>query len=89
MLFPKKDGVLKKGLVNDSADLKTGDQNTEAKLFGTAPYALKLREKAVKITQAMKDVKVYDKLRIERVNKYYKGKRDNKKKESETKEQQK
>jgi len=34
----------------------------------------------------MKDVKVYDKLRIERVNKYYKGKRDNKKKETENKD---
>jgi hypothetical protein len=46
---------------------------------------LKLREKAVKITKALKDEKVYAKLRIERVNKYYKGKRDLKKKETENK----
>jgi len=50
VLFPKKEGVAKKGLVNDSSDLKIADQNTEAKLLGTAPFALKLREKAVKIT---------------------------------------
>jgi hypothetical protein len=36
----------------------------------------------------LKDEKVYAKLRIERVNKYYKGKRDNKKKENENKEKQ-
>jgi hypothetical protein len=34
----------------------------------------------------MRDEKVYNKLRIERVNKYYKGRRDNKKKENENKE---
>jgi hypothetical protein len=45
-----------------------------------------LREKAVKITKAMRDEKVYQKLRIERVNKYYKGKRDKKLKDSEKKE---
>ena len=50
VLFPKKEGVPKKGLVSDSTELKVADQNTEAKLFGTAPYSLKLREKAVKIT---------------------------------------
>ena len=88
VLFPKKAGVAKKGLIADSTDLKTGDQNTQSKLMGTAPYALKLREKAVKITQAMKDVKVYNTLRIERVNKYYKGKRDNKRKEAENKTKQ-
>ena len=46
--------------------------------MGTSPYELKLREKAVKITKAMRDEKVYQKLRLERVNKYYKGKRDKK-----------
>jgi len=86
VLFPKKEGVPKKGLVADSTDLKAADQNTDSKLLGTAPYALKLREKAVKITKAMRDEKVYNKLRIERVNKYYKGRRDNKKKENENKE---
>ena len=86
VLFPKKEGVPKKGLIADSTDLKVADQNTDSKLFGTAPYTLKLREKAVKITKAMRDEKVYNKLRIERVNKYYKGRRDNKKKENENKE---
>ena len=43
-----------------------------------APYSLKLREKAIKITPEMKKEKVYAKLRLERVNKYYKGKRDKK-----------
>ena len=37
--------------------------------MGTAPFELKLREKAVKITKAMRDEKVYQKLRLERVNK--------------------
>ena len=46
--------------------------------MGTAPFELKLREKAVKITKSMRDEKVYQKLRLERVNKYYKGKRDKK-----------
>jgi hypothetical protein len=46
--------------------------------MGTAPFELKLREKAVKITKPMRDEKVYQKLRLERVNKYYKGKRDKK-----------
>ena len=78
VVFPKTAGVVKKGLVNDSTDLKVGNQNTDAKPLGTAPFEVKLREKAVKITKAMRDVKVYQKLRIERVNKYYKGKRDKK-----------
>ena len=56
------------------------------KLLGLAPYSLKLREKAVKITPEMKKEKVYAKLRLERVNKYYKGKRDKKAKEAATKE---
>ena len=46
--------------------------------MGTLPYELKLREKAVKITKDMKNVNVFKKLRIDRVNKYYKGKRDKK-----------
>jgi hypothetical protein len=50
VLFPKKEGVPKKGLVCDSTDLKTGSQNTDAKLMGTQPFSVKLREKAVKIT---------------------------------------
>ena len=83
MVFPKKEGQAKKGLVNDATDLKVGSQNTDAKLLGTQPFSKNLREKAVKITKAMKDEKVYQKLRIERVNKYYKGKRDKKAKEAE------
>ena len=54
--------------------------------MGTAPYALKLREKAVKITKAMREEKVYLKLRLEKVNKYYKGKREKKAKENANKE---
>ena len=88
MLFPKKEGVAKKGLIPDSTDLKVADQNTDAKLLGVTPLDTRKREKAVKITKAMKDVKVYEKLRIERVNKYYKGKRDNKRKEEENKKKQ-
>ena len=38
VIFPKKEGVPKKGLVPDSTDLKVADQNTDAKLLGTAPY---------------------------------------------------
>ena len=56
--------------------------------MGTTPFDTRKREKAVKITKAMKDVKVYNTLRIERVNKYYKGRRENKRKEEENKKKQ-
>ncbi len=88
VVFPRKEGQVKKGLVNDSTDLTCGSQNTDAKLMGSTPYNLRLREKAVKITQAMKDEKVYQKLRIERINKYYKGKRDKKAAEAANKDKQ-
>lgn len=83
VLFPKKADTPKKGLVNDSTDLKFDNQNTDFKLMGTAPFDSTKRVKAVKITKAMKDEKVYQKLRIERVNKYHKGKRDKKANEAE------
>ena len=83
MLFPKKEGQVKKGLVNDSTDLQVAAQDNSRKLMGTTPYALRKREKAVTITQAMRDEKVYQKLRLERVNKYYKGKRDKKARDAE------
>jgi hypothetical protein len=61
VLFPKKEGVTKKGLVNDSTGdaLKTSGQNTDLKLMGTAPFTQQKREKAVKITSEMKNEKVY------------------------------
>ena len=57
--------------------------------MGTTPYALRKREKAVVVTQAMRDEKVYQKLRLERVNKYYKGKRENRAKEADEKNKEK
>lgn len=54
--------------------------------MGTTPFASQKREKAVKITPEMKNEKVYQKLRLERVNKYYKGKRDKKAKDAGNKE---
>jgi hypothetical protein len=40
VLFPKKEGVAKKGLINDSKGdaLKTSRQNTDFKLLGIAPF---------------------------------------------------
>jgi hypothetical protein len=40
VLFPKKEGVAKKGLINDSTGdaLKTSGQNIDFKLMGTAPF---------------------------------------------------
>ena len=61
VLFPRKEGVAKKGLVNDSTGdaLKTTGQNIDFKLMGTAPFVSQKREKAVKITPEMRNEKVY------------------------------
>ena len=65
-MFPKRDGKPKKGEIHDStADrLKSADagkQNTEKHLIAKPKKVL--REKAVKLTKEIKEVKAYRKLR--------------------------
>lgn len=77
ILFPSKEGkkVVKKGLVHDStADkLKNDDQNKTPSLFGLPPVDNSVKTMA--ITKEMQEFKPYQKLRHERINKYYEGKR--------------
>lgn len=74
ILFPIRDGKLKKGEIADSSadKLKSAaaeQQNKDSHLM--AKPKPKLRVKTVKLTDDMKKVKAYRKLRQEWVNKYY------------------
>jgi len=85
VLFPRHAGKPKKGLVNDATD-------ADVKQFGSIQvtdvnhslpvHQVGKREKPVKITKEMKEAKVYKKLRLERTNAYYAGKREKKAKEA-------
>ena len=79
ILFPRRDGKHKKGVINDStADkLKSAEaeQQNRSKHIIEKPRR-KLNEKAVKITKEMRDFKAFRKLRQEWVNAHYKGKRE-------------
>jgi len=85
VLFPRHAGKPKKGLVNDATDadvkqfgsIQVTDVNTSLPVHQQAK-----REKPVKITKEMKEAKVYKKLRLERTNAYYAGKREKKAKEA-------
>jgi len=88
ILFPIRDGKLKKGEIADStADkLKSAaaeQQNKDSHLM--AKPKTKLRVKVTKISDDLKKQKVYRKLRQELVNKYYHGKREKKAKEDKDK----
>eukprot|EP00997_Jenningsia_sp_PLL12_P007299 NODE_3910_length_716_cov_163.071964_g3301_i0.p2 GENE.NODE_3910_length_716_cov_163.071964_g3301_i0~~NODE_3910_length_716_cov_163.071964_g3301_i0.p2 ORF type:complete len:225 (+),score=38.33 NODE_3910_length_716_cov_163.071964_g3301_i0:48-677(+) len=76
ILFPKRDGKFKKGMVDDStADkLKDATQNTDKHLV--AKPAAKLRQKPVKITDEMRAAMSYRRLRIERTNQKWTGRRE-------------
>jgi len=83
ILFPAKEGKQKKGLIKDSTkeQLSGATQNSDHKLF-TLPKVIR-RCKKESITDAMKGVKVYQKLRHERINKRYAGVRAKRAKEAE------
>lgn len=85
ILFPNKEGkgVVKKGLIHDStADkLKNVEQNKSPSVF-----ALPAKDTTVEtmaITKEMQNFKAYQKLRHERINKYYEGARVKKAKDAE------
>lgn len=73
VLFPAKDGKVKKGEIPDStADKLSGAKQVVAPAFFEAPKA----DKSVThepITKEMLAAKVYQKLRAERINKRYNG----------------
>jgi len=75
ILFPAKDGKFKKGLIPDStADKLTNVEQVRApSVFGLPPVDKTSVPQA--ITKEMLAAKVYQKLRIERTNKRYNGKR--------------
>lgn len=75
ILFPKRDGKFKKGMIADStADkLKGVEQNKTPSIFGLP--AVDKTSAPEPITKEMLAVKVYQKLRAERINKRYNGKR--------------
>jgi hypothetical protein len=85
ILFPNKEGkgVVKKGLIHDStADkLKNVEQNVSPSVF-----ALPAKDTTVEtmaISKEMQNFKAYQKLRHERINKYYEGARIKKAKDAE------
>jgi len=85
VLFPRHAGKAKKGLVNDATEqeIKQFGANQVHDVNKALPLVRPpLREKATKITKEMKDAKVYRKLRLERTNAYYVGKREKKAKEA-------
>ena len=75
ILFPAKDGKFKKGMIPDStADkLKGAEQNKSPSIFGLPPVDKTCPP--MPITKEMLALKVYQKLRAERTNKRYNGKR--------------
>jgi len=75
ILFPAKDGKFKKGLIPDStADkLKGVEQNKSPSIFGLPP--VDKTSPPEPITKEMLALKVYQKLRAERTNRRYNGKR--------------
>lgn len=75
ILFPTKEGQVKKGEIPDStaAKLKNVEQNERPSFFGLPPVVKTSPPEA--ITKEMLAAKVYQKLRAERINKRYEGKR--------------
>lgn len=76
ILFPRTEGAPKKGEINDSTadQLKSASQNTQEGIFAL-PTSSK-RCKIETLTAEMKNARIYQKLRQERINRRYKGKRD-------------
>jgi large subunit ribosomal protein L13e len=78
ILFPRNEAKPKKGEINDSTadQLKSAAQNTQEGVFAL-PKVSK-RCKVETLTADLKNSRVYQKLRQERINRRYKGKRDKK-----------
>ena len=90
-MFPRRDGKHKKGIVNDSTaeKLKSAEakqQNTSKHIFDKPER--KLKEKAQKITKELKDLRVFRKIRQERINAHYLGKREKRAKDQAEKEKE-
>jgi len=85
VLFPRHAGKPKKGLVNDATEQEIkqfgANQTVDVNRALPIPKQAK-REKPAKITKEMKEAKVYRKLRLERTNQYYAGRREKKAKEA-------
>lgn len=82
-MFPAKDGEFKKGQIPDStADKLRGvEQNKTPSIFGLPPVVKTSPNEP--LTKEMLAVKVYQKLRAERINKRYEGKRQARAKKAE------
>ena len=79
ILFPRKEGKPKKGIISDSTaeKLKSAEaekQNLSKHVIDRPPT--KRTDKPLKITKEMKDFSAYRKLRQERTNAKHKGRRD-------------
>ena len=90
ILFPRREGKPKKGIINDSTAEKL--KSAEAENQNLSKHVIDrpakvMKEKAQKITQQLKDLKVYRKLRQERVNAQYIGKREKRAKEKKEEQQ--
>ena len=90
ILFPRREGKPKKGIINDSTAEKL--KSAEAENQNLSKHVIDrpakvMKEKAQKITQQLKDLKVYRKLRQERVNAQYIGKREKRAKEKKNEQQ--
>lgn len=75
ILFPAKDGKVKKGIIPDSTADKVAKATQELKpsVFGLPPVDKSIQN--APITKEMLATKVYQKLRAERTNQRYNGKR--------------
>ena len=90
ILFPRREGKPKKGIINDSTAEKLKSAEAENQNLSNHVIdrpAKVMKEKAQKITQQLKDLKVYRKLRQERVNAQYIGKREKRAKEKKEEQQ--
>merc|ERR1712048_102654 len=85
ILFPRAEGKPKKGEINDATaeQLKNATQNTTEGVL--AMPALKKRCKIEPLTAEMKNLRIYQKLRQERINKRYEGMRQKRAREAEEK----
>ena len=91
ILFPRKDGKFKKGEINDSTADKL--KSAQAEKQNLSKHVIekpqrKLKEKAQKITKELGAFKAFSKLRQERINAYYLGKRQKRAKDAAEKAEQ-
>merc|ERR1739838_459711 len=86
ILFPKHEGKLKKGEIADSSKekVKAAAQNKTSGVLAL-PTVVKGEVATEKITKEMASAKIYQKLRQERINARYEGKRVKRAKEAEEK----